>query len=299
MKGYFSQLARHTGLHFRGEDSKASRTQAIQAPAPLHVDEIAFVPTDAPVSSITTSDAPVSSASPKPVVPQDEPAEHSTLVPFSAPLPVDVSISTTGQDFQPPSSHAIGTDSVRIVPTEQPSISSESNVAQDQKPVTPVEKELERVEVAFLPPTIASAIPSQTRAETKVDSLTQPLNDDAELSDPVEREVLVRQYLREVRAWVAASPAVDVAESEAKNDWQPQTVAVTVEREPTLSPAQSPRREQLDVHDMNLSIGTISVVVEDPKPPAPVIVPTPSALPPQPQTQPEPTSLSRYYLRAW
>ena len=51
---------------------------------------------------------------------------------------------------------------------------------------------------------------------------------------------------------------------------------------------------------MNLSIGTISIVIEEPKPAAAtVIAPTPAAHAPQPQTQHEPISLSRYYLRSW
>ena len=151
----------------------------------------------------------------------------------------------------------------------------------------------ERVEVKTVElPVPAEQSPGEPHATTQESS-------DVEFANPVEREVLVRQYLREVREWVAASPDTEVFESPALAVQKPESVAFTVEREsiPTIQPEL---RDQIDVHDMNLSIGNISIVIEEPSPAAAaVIAPPPTPPPAQPQTRREPTSLSRYYLRSW
>ena len=124
------------------------------------------------------------------------------------------------------------------------------------------------------------------------------------LDERMEEEVIVRNYLKEVRAWVSATPAMDGRDVE-QNNWsevqQGNRTKFALEQEENL--ASFPRRDDTrepEVQDLNLSIGSISIVVEEPRkdvvapPPAPrkaEISPT--------RTGSESTSLSRYYLRSW
>ena len=285
MKGYFSQLAQHTGLQFT--DARAKR-QPVRPAMPLHVEEVTLVQATEPVTSISADDgprssekrsaAPVQITQPSASLPETVPAEtRMNIVEQSKPAPIE--------------SFAI----------EQDSISTNETVKVETA-LTPVDEvdQLERVEVEFVPhvPPTPAEMENQ---ETKVGSAEPDLSD-FDLSEPVERERMVRQYLREVQAWVAAGPTAEdnAAESRSSNTEQPESVAIAVGGSPLPPPAQSAPRDAIDVHDMNLSIGTISVVIEDPKPAAAtVIAPTPAAPAPQPQTQHEPISLSRYYVRSW
>ena len=66
-----------------------------------------------------------------------------------------------------------------------------------------------------------------------------------------------------------------------------------------LSPPPG-RPEGLEVQDLSLSIGTISIVIEEPAQTVPAAIPAPpraDGLPEPPASQP--TRLSRYYLRPW
>lgn len=308
MKGYFSQLARHTGLRFTNAAHPTAPALGTQhpSPSPLHVEEVTFVPPAATVSSVPTSTEPPS------ITPAPENATTSSTIEMppatqtvqatqtqtgiltssseafpatvhASSLPTDTSEERSG----PPVDHQaspIEYENVRPLATEHQSPFPERNAERDPISAKPAENEVQQTE--------ASA---------------QPIND-LNLSDPVEREVFVRQYLREVRAWVAAppTPIADVAEESLTQEtqlttvWQPESVAtVTVDREaPTAK--QPTQRGHIDVHETSLSIGSISVVIEDPKPAATTIAPTspaPSASRPQPQ--PEPTNLSRYYLQRW
>jgi hypothetical protein len=280
MKGYFSQLARHTGLRFA--DSRASRNRTIAPVAPLHVEEVAMVSPAMPSAEAPTREEPVAQAT---VVQKVETAKP--------PKAEQVSV----HELAP--TESIEQRAVESVAIERPITSAADNteIKQDH-----YESRVEQVEVERAPQTQTPA-PVVKTVEQKVEMEAPHEVSEVEITDPVEREVLVRQYLREVRAWVAASPMPeDESVSESQQSWteqQPESVAFTVARE-SIPTAQPEPREQIDVHDMNLSIGNISIVIEEPQPAAPaVIAPTPSAPPPQPQTRHEPISLSRYYLRSW
>lgn len=275
MKGYFGQLARHTGLRFA--DSRASRMRPGAPVAPLHVEEVAMV--SQPIAEVSTRDEPVANPA---VVQKVETVQQ----------PKVEQVSVQGIDAHESIEH----ESVQSVAIEQPTALAADNteIKQDDH-----ESRVEQVEVERIPTQATAPIAKTVEEKVKTDAPHEAT--EVEITDPVEREVLVRQYLREVRAWVAASPMPDdetVFESRSI-DKQPETVAFTVERD-SIPTAQPDQRDQIDVHDMNLSIGNISIVIEEPQPlAAAVIAPTPSAPPPQPQTRPEPTSLSRYYLRSW
>jgi hypothetical protein len=250
--------------------------------APLHVEEVAMVSPAMPSAEAPTREEPVAQAT---VVQKVETAKP--------PKAEQVSV----HELAP--TESIEQRAVESVAIERPITSAADNteIKQDH-----YESRVEQVEVERAPQTQTPA-PVVKTVEQKVETEAPHEVSEVEITDPVEREVLVRQYLREVRAWVAASPMPeDESVSELQQSWteqQPETVAFTVAREsvPTIQPEP---RDQVDVHDMNLSIGNISIVIEEPQPAAPtVIAPTPSASPPQPQTRHEPISLSRYYLRSW
>jgi hypothetical protein len=162
--------------------------------------------------------------------------------------------------------------------------------------------EVDRVATGLSPSSSKTTRPlaSSLQVDRPTDVSAQPAND-LNPRDPIGREILVRQYLREVREWVAAPPTLisDLPEKEVtqpNSQGQAESIASEREREPSQAATQA---TQPDVHETSLSIGSISVVIEDPKPAATTIAPTPSAPKTQPQTQPEPISLSRYYLQRW
>ena len=291
MKGYFGQLARHTGLRFG--DSRASRTRAVAPVSPLHVEEVTMVSPTTPIAEVASRDEPVAvqTAVAQKIETAQQPKVEQNSIEEIAPT------------------ESIEHESVQSVAIEQPITLAADNtdIKQDHHELHVEQVEVERAPQIQTPApmvkTVEVSVPAQSVSEQKVETEAPHEVSEVAVTDPVEREVLVRQYLREVRAWVAASPMPeDESVSESQQSWteqQPESVAFTVARESVPTP-QVERHDQIDVHDMNLSIGNISIVIEEPQPAAPaVIAPTPSAPPPQPQTRHEPISLSRYYLRSW
>jgi len=113
-----------------------------------------------------------------------------------------------------------------------------------------------------------------------------------------ERETIVHQYLDEVRAWVAAPPEIDRVELE-----RPRDPAHPPSRDGADRSSGARKREfplQTEVQDVSLSIGTISIVIEEPKQTAPAVQPaSPKADSSAARPASEPTRLSRYYLEPW
>jgi len=312
MKGYFSQLARHTGLRFTNAARPMSSAIGAQqpSPSPLHVEEVTFVPPPATVNTVSTTEP----TSVTPALDKQETARAQTIqtsestpsiqtgavASFPKELSTEIHVSSlasdTGRGLASLSQH----DDFQPLSTEHPSPFPERNVERDLISTRPADDDLQLERVA------AFAAPEQDH-QTSAEPPAQAVND-LNPSDPVEREVLVRQYLREVRAWVAAPPTpiadVDaneiVEESPSTPAWEPESIAtLTVDREPSVA-KQTTQRDHIDVHETSLSIGSISVVIEDPKPNVTTIAPTPIAPgAPKTQPQPEPTSLSRYYLQRW
>jgi hypothetical protein len=136
---------------------------------------------------------------------------------------------------------------------------------------------------------------------------------DAIHDEDVERTTTVHNYLKEVRAWVSAPPEPDRQELEWQRDAErlpaphraerplaSHNDAVDLEREIQPAHGRAARSETLEVQDLNLSIGTISIIIEEPKQIAPTAH-QPSVRVDSSRERPasEPTRLSRYYLGRW
>lgn len=130
-------------------------------------------------------------------------------------------------------------------------------------------------------------------------------------SEVASREESFQNYLREIVEWVSAPPVMEAEVwekgSRAQEAQQTEnTFAVKHDgskHDSDVPPAslQTPAEEGPEVQDLNLSIGTISVVIEEQKPQAAVLPPAPP--PPRAQStaaraDAERTSLGRYYLRS-
>ena len=318
MKGYFSQLARHTGLRFTNSarpTSPALRTQRPSPSSPLHVEEVTLVAPASTASNLFPKDAPASAtALPEKVETTHTQIQQPVETSETASSPrakgaetaqTDRSVPSTG--FSPTFSTAVLSADVPIPSTETPGEAASAPIEFEnvrhlstEPQSASLERNIQRDQISAKP---GEAETNQTKTES-----TPRIVNDLNPGDPVDREVLVRQYLREVRAWVAAPPTLvaDVPENEIvqeshlTSEWQPESIAtLTTERE-SPSAKQTTQRDHIDVHETSLSIGSISVIIEDPKPNVTTIAPIPNApRAPQSQSQPEPISLSRYYLQRW
>jgi hypothetical protein len=138
--------------------------------------------------------------------------------------------------------------------------------------------------------------------------------------DLVEREEIVRRYLHEVTTWVAAPNELDSADRERSQgaprppsrDGEARSPGVR-HRVAAIGSEIAPLGGEREVHELerevqesgrevqelSLSIGTISIVIEEPEQIAPAQPPSPRVdrAPAQPVS--EPTRLSRYYLEPW
>jgi hypothetical protein len=128
----------------------------------------------------------------------------------------------------------------------------------------------------------------------------------------LDREVAVRSYLKEVTAWVAATEEMDTtvfdSASEISHDSGTLAQRNNVFRiEPRFDARQVTTPESLvgehqpQVQDVSLSIGSISIVIEEPRAESatPAVTTQPRAERTQTSGAPEPTRLSRYYLSGW
>jgi hypothetical protein len=124
---------------------------------------------------------------------------------------------------------------------------------------------------------------------------------------------MVHNYLKEVKAWVSAPPQLDQRQLEWQRDAEglpaphgaeqslaTQGDAFALERAVQPAALRPTRPETLEAQDLNLSIGTISIVVEAPKQIAPAVLQAPARVDgPRERAASEPTRLSRYYLGRW
>jgi hypothetical protein len=356
MKGYFSQLARHTGLTLEsGKTSAASsaltastvvaRHERSTPMAPLHVEEVAFTGSS-PVAAADISErseqgltdlgpfgttSPSAEASTSVELPGDA-AEHSSEA-RDAGNPEGAPQTTPHAVIRQPSHTSLEEVHVRYTASESKIRKPQAHTAKKQisasrqglaefsaedsqarqKPGPP--ELLEIAETAeghlagqeHLAGQRAWSAANQPRRPLEANNLPGRVVEqtDAPVDEQSERDATFQNYLKEVRAWVAAPPEVDGGgfERERPEDAQRERsrgiVALDLEMN-TASSSLYARTQEPEVQDLNLSIGTISVVIEEPK----QGVPSPPLAPPRAErtterATSEPTSLSRYYLRSW
>lgn len=121
-----------------------------------------------------------------------------------------------------------------------------------------------------------------------------------------ERKASVQHYLKEVLEWVAAPALADKNEPDERRasfparaeDFESSQGHKKYETE-VVEARQQARAREPEVHDLNLSIGTISIVIEEPQAAAglPSLPPAPAQNTAPSPARSETTSLSRYYLR--
>lgn len=320
MSGYFSQLAHHTGLNIEPPVTRAAKgfetepTIAIHGaekvpPESMHVEEIAFTAAPAPRtvegSSETHAAFPdrdrVAASTPRHTEPKDDDHLHSDAA--TAKRSIDVS---SGPSWEGSGIAFTDAASARNSPERssvEPFPTSKPPATRPDDPSAAEQRSLPQESVA-IPYDSIEAVDSQSAAR---DAQTRSRD------EAVERETIVRNYLQEVRAWVSAPPEIDQRELDWQRDADRPAAARVAERslvsrsdvftlEHDVQPAtpQPARSESLEVQDLNLSIGTISVVIEEPKQIAHAAVPTPRSMDSSSGSQAsEPTRLSRYYLERW
>jgi hypothetical protein len=338
MKGYFSELARHTGLRIGGGSPAAT---ALSSPTSAHqnirgevkgleVEEVAFTSSPPPP---TADRAAVAEPTPETIstdavrsIPdrKDAPTKrdsdlesdfNGTQVFPEAKVEAAFEVTTTGN---PPASKS-GTKEGSVRPAEmETAIIGHPRVVISEKTSTGAEtpdanqipesvsgleernafSEVERYD---------SADRNQERRGVPAEPDLGPFaraaeQSDAGLDERIERQTIVRNYLQEISEWISTPTS---SEEEPDSFISADSVATAEDqaRRPARANATEPGRlpaDALEQQDLSLSIGTIKIVVEEPRNVAPV----PPALPAKPEaaferTKTVSTDLSRYYLNRW
>jgi hypothetical protein len=337
MKGYFSQLARHTGLSFGNQPKGAGRVSsepAVKAgprasAAPIEVNEVVFTgasPAVAPeVSSNTISGAgkitdgatqAASSVTPNEVIPRDTTnavadTNQNTSLMQTETGDLHDTVVIPDASF----SHVAAPDESRVrFITSEPAEPLPEQVVFNERPF---DQSLSRPLTDAEPQRLTDTETVQTHTMEFGQQSGQPRDvavdvQEVEIVDPVEpsptneekplqndRRQLFQNHLKEVIAWITSPPEeVDhpLQAFDAPEVQQTTSNVFIREQERSSRQAITPREPQ--VQDLSLSIGTISIVVEEPKQDHPVSLTPPPSTQTSPQpVAPEPTRLSRYYLR--
>lgn len=293
MSHYFSQLMQQTGIQF-GYSSESS-TDAVplnRGSAPMEMD-----------SGLQVEEVEVT-------VPQPELLTPSMFEPSAA--------NPSGESLaEPISSHSESVPSERSQAASTPAPQLKRTA-----PPPPVEQPesiiLEQIEIrqaseiipASPEPTNRASRPAESPASPGVSPDRPQSNTDAAIASqetPVERNVppaqapvQIRQaYWQAVQDWVAAPPVRVRENRESSIDpSELNPVLEQSEARPFSPPVASHLPQHIETQDLILSIGTISLTVEEPQ--REIRQPQPTRSRPEPPARPaHPSSrLSRHYLRA-
>jgi|GEM_PF-4948097 len=343
MKGYFSQLARHTGLKFdphrktAGEDSSSEPVVGGNA-SPFEIHDVTFTEPSRPIAPEVTSASSVYDASHLSAPETSNDSRDQVVAPSdqraTAPLIEEAGLEQTGpgaQDqadvvtstraapvaspeesriqFIPTETHtgAPPAPSVKIVSVSDEQPSDNSSIKDNLKTIQP--ESIERYEVYQVDHREAGVVESTSlEVPPPSERVSMPAGEtdqsDAHPVGPSARTRIVRDQIKEVMAWVATPPEEIQSGRSLSGVMETRTQEDDFfkrerqQYEPSSSQPMLPREPE--VQDLNLSIGSISIVIEEPKPDVPVFQsPAPAESGPSERTTPEPTRLSRYYLRNW
>lgn len=335
MTGYFSQLARHTGLSFARDDNSAPAARivdaapAVSAPhadsaplAPLVVEEIAFsapAPRDSyagnddagglRVAGHATNDAPAAAQRGQAEAHQTTDAGSRTAMTqtshaLSLALLTESPVQFTGQAA---SAHELSQHDAAAQPH-----AGERRAGQvfDEGSQAAAVSRPQAADTKVEPVTVASALANElpvlaaARREASAQALSDREPSDGAAAEGTTGDASARDYLREIREWVAAPASfVEQQAAELESDvafalTQAADALAQATGAPPFVPADKP--SALAVQDLDLSIGSIQIVIEEPRPAAPApVAATPRVEHAPAQTTRATTTLSRYYLRDW
>jgi hypothetical protein len=112
----------------------------------------------------------------------------------------------------------------------------------------------------------------------------------------------LKDYLSEVRRWLVSKPEDSANESDQERRLETEDTQFAPTLAEKVNPSwtsSSDHSHELEQNDLNLSIDSINIVIEEPA--SAVALPQVSPVVPRGthETERKPTSLSRYYLRSW
>lgn len=354
MRGYFSQLARSTGIRIA-----PARTHAVASPrakgkaTPPHVEEVTFVeqppvPRNANGGAAevkTPSDRTRRESDAGRVRPELQRSAESASRDASA-LSADAAASQRDAEL-PRGESQVDSPALRSHEAvdehvQAPGAAGTLRTSARATDESPTPESVRRTPAARLEQTRAAEIREGSRPESEEGIMARPdapggrervskeviwpeaqesarrveetdAWDERESAEPAAtidderaaRAELVRRYLHEVRAWVAASPEPEPESEDVLPEWTGEAEEPSPRRrgsraaEASVSLEPPPARGP-EVQDVSLSIGSISIVVEGPQQQVPVTPPQA----PQPQAPAgaheapaAPVDLSRYYIR--
>jgi hypothetical protein len=310
MSGYFSRIARQGGAHIAGDGRQRDRIPTAKTESHLapidHADTVMFPPrssSDVPASipAKPHTDAPLQDQTPGQRVAEQsttaiDPAAENSPTEVKRPIPLEP-VSEEVKLIEPEATR--DTSHVPVSPSSTP----EERKIETLKPIAMDESEKKN------PADPRSAeTPLEKPTEKKFFEKTVEIVE-GQTARPVEVQTIL---LREVQEWIAAGQTTpedvtsDVADSAAESladaplpsEREPGVVRIVEGRRANPTPELVQEVSPTDFSEQNfeLSIGSISVVVEGderPTPPAPAQV---AAQPAARETPQRTSRLSRHYL---
>lgn len=292
MKGYFASLAKQSGLRVSGRKTGARPSPAAAdgpVPAPLHRDETVMAP-----PPIETSRTENRAARGKPAQKADVPKKKSERPSVNAPIPVSSKHGPeTVRDNEPgePGTPA----KIETISPEVPLLHDTRNIPDPisaaGKPVSGddgASPEIIAVEQQkFVEQDTASAIPTDHPETTETSQSVTPQTVEQPRFFVKTAEIIERGetdtadigsiLFQEVREWVAGGPAETGTPAPAPPAMERVTVSEVTREQPEPGTIvirdgdvheSAEERAPIEEQNFNLSIGTISVIIEDPEKPA-------------------------------
>ena len=328
MSGYFSQLARSTGLSIdRSHTGSMPGPPVASVAAPsrdtgLEVEEVVLV---APQQTDSSSESQPSDRSASSVQSDEEANPLHVSENLAARNVADDAIDATGsartksrpepavdhkspQDSLSEQSKADAIQTFVVEPGIEASEPQKQLLPEAREPSISIQP-IERIELVTRDVTADKAFTSESNIHEPElnNAVTQPRNPGANArSDspalPTERTRFDQPQLKEVIAWVTANPTNIEEEpfpeifipsrNEPGNEFADHSQLDSLAPRPAR--AQAPQ-----IQDFSLSIGNISIVIDEPKQDAPALPTPPPIIERPPEVSDRPTDLSRYYLDRW
>ncbi len=311
MKGYFSKLAKQSGL--RGVQSGAkpnSRNEIGLENAPLHREETIYT---APENTRTETVKNVQNVAPTVETPIGE--KTLTINQIAAePIQVNASETTEKQTFAPFEEQVFQAELLKFESKDQSSESRKNSVEQNNKSDDSltddsltieqvVFKEADKISTAAIIENNESVKSEVVEAKPISPEYFQKTSELIESGTATPLEI--QQILfREVRQWVSDSPTaetIEQAENVIEKRNEVRAIIAPIEQKPVVLhetlQTVAENAEKLQEQNFSLSIGNISITVEEPQNKVQTEVVSQNQTTAANQTEKRPYSrLSRYYL---